>query len=210
MSSDAKKVYVVGDNYRAPTVSVFKQAGYDVTVEFGEADVYVFTGGEDIYPGLYGEKPMPGTHWNSKRDHFEVEMYQNIPKEKFKVGICRGAQLLNVMNGGKMWQDVNNHQGGNHYIYINKIKGLFKDDRFLSNSAHHQMMVPSLKGETIGTAQVSDYRMRQNKEIRGSFFVDTEIVWYPEDKAFCFQAHPEFGHGETNAAFFTLLKHYGI
>lgn len=206
-----RSVYIVGSSYKSQTATCFNAHPdqFTLTEDFDSADVYVFTGGEDIYPGIYGEKQLPVTHTNTKRDTEEITAYHAIAAGKAKVGICRGAQLLNALNGGKMWQDVNNHQGGRHVIHT-KVKGLFKDDRFTSNSIHHQMMIPAFKGETLGVAYESDYRFKAGKEIRGTFFVDTEVVWYPEDRAFCFQAHPEFGHKETHDAFFTYLKHLEI
>lgn len=52
-------------------------------------DLMVFTGGEDVNPALYGEKPHVSTRFNEKRDRFERQVwtdYKDIPK----IGICRG------------------------------------------------------------------------------------------------------------------------
>jgi len=65
----------------------------------------VFTGGADVSPFMYGEKKLSVTCNDEHRDEQEklfFERYTKVPK----VGICRGGQFLNVMNGGKMWQHV--------------------------------------------------------------------------------------------------------
>lgn len=206
------KVYIVGSAFRDATEKCFvsrKDRIFEIIKDKGEADLFVFTGGEDLYPGLYHDRILSVSHYNMARDRFEIEEYHEMPKDKPKLGICRGAQLLNVMNGGKMWQDVSNHAGGTHTVVTN-IPNLFEEKKYRSNSIHHQQMIPTNKAEILGVAFESNYKLKGNKEMKGSFFMDPEVVWYPETKSFCFQAHPEFGHAETHEAFFKFLKHLDI
>lgn len=208
----SKRVYIVGTAFRGPTEECFTSRPdneFTITRDMEEADIFVFTGGEDIYPGLYGEKVLPVTHYNTARDRMEVEAYHAMPKDKPKLGICRGAQLLNVMNGGKMWQHVSHHNGGTHQVEVS-VPHLFKDKKYISNSIHHQQMIPTVGAVVLAAAYESDHKLKANKEMKGSFFMDPEVVWYPETKSFCFQAHPEFGHVETHEAFFTFLEHLKI
>ena len=76
-----------------------------------------FMGGTDIQPKLYGENPIAETESpDAYRDAKEIDLYktyENIPK----LGICRGAQLINVLNGGSLYQDVDGHEYGHHPIY---------------------------------------------------------------------------------------------
>ena len=111
-------------------------------------DLMVFTGGEDVNPALYGEKPHVSTRFNEKRDRFERQVwtdYKDIPK----IGICRGGQFLNVMNGGEMWQDVDKHgvSAGHDMANLVDLGGTkFHRDYVLNvTSTHHQMMVPAPK-----------------------------------------------------------------
>jgi Peptidase C26 len=207
-----KRFFVVGPHFRDATIRCFASRTdreFILTEELAEAEIVVFTGGEDINPRLYGERPLPATSFNDRRDEYELEVFQNIPEGAVKIGICRGAQLLNVLNGGKMWQDVDKHGGTTHRVFTD-IKNLFKDGSYVSNSIHHQMMIPHAKGKLIGVAYQAEYKARAGKEMKGSFFLDPEVIWYDETKTFCFQAHPEFGHAETHEAFHTYLKHLGV
>lgn len=204
------KFYVVGDNYRRPTIDCFSsQEGFELTDKFDDADVYVFTGGADIDPSIYGDRRLPVSHYDPKRDKMELEAYSKMPEDKVKIGICRGAQLLNCLAGGRLWQDVNNHSSHHHSLYI-KPRNIVEGDVTVINSIHHQMMIPTFEAEVLGVSYESTKRINARQDIQGTFFTDPEVVWYKKQKHFCFQAHPEFGHKGTTDVFFKLLKHVGI
>src|SRR3546814_14796091 len=57
------------------------------------------------------------------------------------LGVCRGAQFLNVMPGGKLYQDVDNHVG-DHPIYDPQNKRVIPN----VSSIHHQMCIETRKG----------------------------------------------------------------
>lgn len=73
-----------------------------------EIDGYLFTGGHDLNPKLYGEDPIPEDEaFCDRRDTLETMVfdwcYENdVPA----LGICRGIQLFNVARGGSLWQDI--------------------------------------------------------------------------------------------------------
>ena len=172
--------------------------------------VLIFTGGADINPNLYKEQPHPYTSWNSRRDVVEVDAYFDSSPDVLKIGICRGAQLLNVLNGGKLFQHVEGHAGGSHPIKI-------LDSRFKINvpfnkviSVHHQMMRPTDDAVFIASSgtHVSKYRQSHGYEEVPHEYTheDTEVVWYPKTRSFCFQSHPEFGDHPTKEIFFDLLN----
>ena len=71
-------------------------------------DALLFTGGEDVEPSRYGEKPSPRLgRVNKRRDAWEFAVLDAaVPKRKPLFGICRGCQLLNVYFGGTLWQDL--------------------------------------------------------------------------------------------------------
>lgn len=207
-----KRVLVVGDHYRSATISCFESQGSDtflMTESMDDADIFVFTGGADIDPNIYGDRRLAVSSFNPKRDKFELDIYNKIPDGKIKIGICRGAQLLNCLAGGRLWQDVNNHQGNHHSMYL-KPKGVVEGDVTVINSIHHQMMIPSYEGEVLGVSYESTKRVNSRQDLQGTFFQDPEVVWYPKQKHFCFQAHPEFGHKGTTDVFFKLLKHVKV
>lgn len=156
-------------------------------------DAVVFAGGTDLDPALYGQSPNSKSYgfFDDDRDSYEVLVYKiarqlHIPM----IGICRGAQLLNIMNGGSMVQHVTNH--------TNEHKMITKDNReYTVNSLHHQMMIPRGHYHLLGYSPpishgylgegdnyLSPYKLIDNKE--------PEIVWYPKTKNLCIQWHPEY------------------
>ena len=72
-------------------------------------DGLLFTGGEDVDPARYGEAVLPdaGVSVNARRDTSDL-LYARIAlrRRKAVLGICRGAQLLNVAAGGSLYQDL--------------------------------------------------------------------------------------------------------
>lgn len=127
------KIYVVGgaDNY----VNFIENV--QLTNKLEDAQLVVFTGGEDVTPSLYGCKKHRTTYSNLKRDQDEQVIFNKIdPKKQVCLGICRGSQFLCVMNGGKLVQNVTSHAiGFTHGITDgNKI--------YQITSTHHQMQYP--------------------------------------------------------------------
>lgn len=154
-------------------------------------DLICFTGGEDVSPHLYGEENI-ASHCNEARDVFEQEVYEEFVGKVPMVGICRGGQLLNVLNGGKMIQHIEGHHMGHHklhfflegagsYVRINDVHG-----------DHHQGMVASDRRFVQAIADDDNQ----------------EVIYYPKTKSLCFQPHPEWGHEGTRELFFDLLGEY--
>jgi anthranilate/para-aminobenzoate synthase component II len=159
-----------------------------------DIDALVIWGGEDIHPILYNEHPskfMYVSEGLSRRDIVESEackaaIERGIPL----IGVCRGAQLVCAMAGGRLIQHVEGH-GRTHPIRTHD------DLMFNTTSVHHQMMfpfdvehkmlawaVPKLSNIHINQFGVSDERMERE--------VEPEIVWFPRIKALAIQGHPEF------------------
>lgn len=68
----------------------------------------VVTGGHDVHPTLYAEEPEVEPNYDQERDAFESAMIdQALDRGLPLLGICRGAQLLNVRLGGSLFQDIN-------------------------------------------------------------------------------------------------------
>jgi putative glutamine amidotransferase len=71
-------------------------------------DAIVFTGGPDVEPQRYGFADSHGhCRTNPERDAVEWEMLEGFQRRPVPVlAICRGAQLLNVFNGGSLIPDL--------------------------------------------------------------------------------------------------------
>ena len=71
-------------------------------------DGLLLTGGGDIDPTLFGEEPHPKLgNVIPERDVFELALIQKMLEiNKPILGICRGAQIVNIAVGGDMYQDI--------------------------------------------------------------------------------------------------------
>jgi putative glutamine amidotransferase len=71
-------------------------------------DGLVLQGGADISPQSYGEEPLqPEWAGDRLRDAYEMELlHEFMEAGKPVLGICRGAQLINVAMGGTLYQDI--------------------------------------------------------------------------------------------------------
>jgi len=73
-----------------------------------ELDGLVLMGGSDVCPETYGEKALR-PEWNGDRirDEYEIGLLNAFVKlRKPVLGVCRGAQVINVAMGGTLWQDI--------------------------------------------------------------------------------------------------------
>jgi len=127
------KVYVVGgsDYYASPI------KGAVLTDNIKKAQIVLFTGGEDVTPSIYNEKDCGVSFTNFNRDVQEKTIFSHIEQNQLVLGICRGAQFLCAMNGGKLVQDVTNHS-----LYQTHLITLDNDSTMEVTSTHHQMMYP--------------------------------------------------------------------
>ncbi len=68
----------------------------------------LLTGGEDVDPELYDErKKYDNVRTNRKRDEFELALLDRaLQARRPLLGICRGAQMINVKFGGALYQDL--------------------------------------------------------------------------------------------------------
>lgn len=185
------KVFIVGGN-GAGYGRMFGAAGWELATSPLTADLIQFTGGEDVSPALYGEQRHRYTGDSLERDLYEAGFFAFARRMGIPMaGICRGGQFLNVMSGGKMYQHVSGHATGARHL----LTDLDTAREISVSSTHHQMMRAGKGGELIATADLGGF-----KEIMldGKVYADpnkspdTEVVYYAETKALCFQPHPEF------------------
>ena len=199
------RVFVVGGGFQY--LKMFYDAGMKGSRSVEDADIVCFTGGEDVDPSFYKEKPLRGTHFNTNRDNYEAGIYgECLSRKKPMIGICRGAQFLNVMEGGGLWQDVNNHCVPHHSIVD------FRTGETIAGmtSTHHQQMRAAEDAEIIAVAELSTNKKCEKEEIKRETpeCDDMEVLWYPKSLALCFQPHPEFGHGPCRNYFLDLVDTY--
>lgn len=112
-------------------------------------------GGTDVFPGLFQKNPLENYQYDIPRDEMEIRWLQKADKEKIPVfAICRGAQLMNVVNNGTLHMDISKAYPDAHYpetilgyaffrkkihIYENSLLNqIFKKKELMVNSLHKQ------------------------------------------------------------------------
>lgn len=88
--------------------SIVKRSEIELAHYAEALDGLVLQGGNDLAPESYGETPMhPDWRGDRVRDRYEMALVQAfIDAGKPVFGICRGFQLLNVLHGGTLLQDI--------------------------------------------------------------------------------------------------------
>lgn len=155
-----------------------------------KADLVVFTGGPDVNPKLYGEEKHPSTQVDDIRDAENVSLYNYCYKNGIPMlGVCRGAQFLHVMNGGKLFQHVDGHYG-DHFIF--DVKDRTKIEKV--SSVHHQMCRNNPSGgmEVIATSSRSRNRWYDFAIHEQGMQMDIEAFFYRDTCCFGVQGHPEY------------------
>ena len=110
-------------------------------------DALLLSGGNDIDPAMYGQRPHPETKdVRPERDRFEIVLTRAALRRGMPVlGICRGMQLLNVARGGDLIQHVPDVVGHNDHRHT---PGSFAD--------HEVRLAPdSLAARVIGAERTS-------------------------------------------------------
>ena len=149
-------------------------------------DGVVFSGGEDIDPVHYGESIFNETVYiDADRDRSDLLLARAaLDSGKPILAICRGEQLMNVVLGGTLYQDLPtqvegcpSHSGGvRHSIAIEpgSILHSLYGDSLTVNSHHHQAVKDLAPGVTVSA--------RSPEGI---------VEGYENDQIFAVQFHPE-------------------
>lgn len=201
-----KKVFILNGN--SAYKDLFMSLGFGITFNIKDADLVCFTGGADVSPALYGAKEHALTMTSKSRDVQEKLVFDNARELGLPmVGICRGAQFLNVMSGGAMYQHVTKHT--RPHDIIDKFTG----ECVLVSSTHHQMMKPSEDGLLVAFSSLGGDREWYEGQVfhRDVSDQDNEVVFYAKSKCLCFQPHPEFDEPEYTSMreyFRSLLTRY--
>lgn len=162
---------------------------HDTLDTIPKVDAICFMGGTDVDPAIYGQERGPTTQSPDKnRDAFEVSVFEMFKDtDVYLFGICRGAQLLNVLNGGQMIQECGYHGGE---VDIKTSHALSMGKILKHNVCHHQGMIANSNCDNLAvwgysTEECLDY-----------------VIHYPKTRSYGVQGHPEWGHKETEDLFF--------
>ena len=87
-------------------------------------DGLVLQGGADISPLAYGEQPQkPEWAGDPLRDQYEISLVKAFTAAgKPVLGICRGAQVINVALGGSLHQDIPAHRSDDYDQHAHEVR----------------------------------------------------------------------------------------
>ena len=167
-------------------------------------DGYLFTGGNDVNPTLYKAKKKDCCGLiNPIRDEMEKNLYEIAKRDdKAILGICRGIQIINVLEGGSLYQDLEsdhpskvihkmegNYDKKSHSVYVfhdSPLRNLVQVDSLGVNSLHHQAVrriASSLKSMAVSEDGL------------------VEAIYHPKMKfMWAVQWHPEYMLNDENTS----------
>ncbi len=168
---------------------------------FDLLDGLLISGGDfDIHPRYYGEKPIAALGIiKQERTEFELDLTAAALKRDLPVlGLCGGEQVINVVLGGTLYQDIptqlpeaGNHQQseqkavGGHRILIHqhtRLKKILRRGSVEVNTTHHQAVKHAGKGLLVN-ATAEDGLIEGIESESHSFVMG--LQWHPEVLAPC-------------------------
>jgi putative glutamine amidotransferase len=161
-----------------------------------ESDGVLFTGGDfDVDPTLFGEAPIPqlGT-LKPTRTALELALWHAAARHQRPVlGICGGAQLINVACGGTLWQDLPSQRpsttahsqvatkdlAGHHVEVVadTRLAALCGAGTLGVNSTHHQG-IKAVASSLRASAVADDGLVEAIESVDDRFVLG--VQWHPE------------------------------
>ncbi|MBI5755317.1 MAG: gamma-glutamyl-gamma-aminobutyrate hydrolase family protein [Nitrospirae bacterium] len=175
-----------------PVIIPILDKGTNITHIARLADGLLLSGGDDIHPDYYGERPLLGLSLSpDERTDFEIALFKEALRlQKPVLGVCLGSQLINVALGGSLYQDIPmqitnpiNHRAP-HSVSI--IEGSLLNRIFSGEtreiqvvSTHHQAVKSAGKGLVV-SAHSSDGMIEAIEMSDYPFLIG--IQWHPEQE----------------------------
>lgn len=184
----------VVQNGGVPYIIPFNEDDEVIKLQLENVQGLILSGGHDVDPHLYGEEPLQkiGKTWPA-RDHFDMRLLKLAEEKGIPVlGICRGAQIINVAHGGSLYQDLSyrkeltlkhsqNHTPslpthGMKVVEGSKLAEVLGKTEFLTNSFHHQL-IKDVAPDLLATAVASDGVVEGLETKDGNVLA---VQWHPE------------------------------
>lgn len=153
-------------------------------------DAIIIGGGSDIDPGLYQGNDTGLSKIDPERDAFEVEMIEHALQTQLPIlGICRGAQLINVVLGGSLFGDIRGerHLTSNRRTPLprktarlsleNKLFEILGRKQIRINSLHQQAIDRLGDGLVTSATDLDDF-VQAIESTQHRFLIGTQ--WHPE------------------------------
>ena len=169
----------------------------------------LLTGGGDVDSSFFGQPRHEKTgDPTPARDEFELALCRAaIAADIPLLGICRGAQVLNVALGGDLFQHIEGHnRNDNRSGYIHnvdiivgsKLYAIVGRTQLTVNSIHHQCVGDKL-GKGISVSAVCPDGIIEAIEVTQNRFA-LGVQWHPEELAAFDSNHAALFGAFVNAA----------
>jgi putative glutamine amidotransferase len=157
-------------------------------------DGLIITGGKDVDPTVYGQQPHPETDEPRRdRDAWEFALLDSAIRRRMPVlGICRGAQVVNVALGGTLHQHLpdvvghSNHQLGDAVFNTSAVRTVpgtrlaaLIGESTDAECCHHQAIADLGDGLVVGARGPDG--VVEAIELPGENFV-LAVQWHPEER----------------------------
>lgn len=157
-------------------------------------DGFLFQGGGDIHPRFFRSRILRGLKLSlspDDRTRFDLDFLGEIMRlDKPVLGICLGAQTLNVSLGGDIVQDIPtqlpgslDHRGKPHETVIeagSKLRKIVGATRIVTNTFHHQSIRKVGKGLVV-SARSDDGVIEAVESTKHRYAIG--LQWHPEKSA---------------------------
>ncbi len=127
---------------------------------FDLCDGVCLPGGPDVQPSLYGEELRADCRVEVDPELDRAEMLLArwaLDDDKPLLAICRGAQVLNVLLGGTLWQDIGTMRATEHDHYPASTRG---------EVTHHIDVEPASRLHAIAGGAVVDVNSMHHQAVR--------------------------------------------
>lgn len=173
-------------------VTLFAESIQDPIDRLEGFDGVLIPGGNDIKPSMYGQRPGPETKVAEyeHQDEFERGILQAAQELRIPVlAVCRGFQMLNVMHGGTLIQDLpplhETHRNDQHDVEIvsdSRLASAVGGRKRIRVSSYHHQAVERI-GFGLRAVAVADDGIVEGLEPDDPTLPVLAVQWHPEDTA---------------------------
>lgn len=210
-----KRIFIYGSREDAPNYcSALERLGAEVLVTTEdhrayECDGLLLPGGGDMCPSLYGQEMTGSNPPDDARDQNEMRVIARfLAMGRPIFGICRGLQVLNIVFGGTLIQDIPGHSrlpSDEDRVHMTRTDDplliRLYGEQFPVNSSHHQVVDQlglGLKAIQWSEEGYVEGLRHESRPIWG-------VQWHPERTCFDFARPDTVDGSKLLSAFLEML-----